>query len=313
MERGDVKLKNMLSVLNDVGSDDDNDEDVDKEVLEIFSRSKKERKRRKKRSKNDLAKKSDDDSTKPSITENVETDESDEEDIFDVRCKTTIGKFHLTKFQSGGAGKCILYDDEWFTPNEFERNCGSRAKKYKVSLFVNNKPIIKLLESRNVNTPSRSGSRSGRTTPLSGRSTPLSGKSTPAKEATDTKRAFPDSPQRTPKSTRKGKRRKLINEEPIVEEVNEVEDVKKEETIVTVEDDSTPAVSKTPKSTRKGRRRKVLDQEPIVEEVNEVEEIKENEENDSTPAPTPGRVVVGILMGKDDCHYFVKLSLSLNL
>ena len=89
VERGDVKLKNMLSVLNDVGSDDD-EEDVDKEVLEIFSRSKKERKRRKKRSKNDLAKKFDDDSTKPSITENVETDESDEEDIFDVRCLSLI-------------------------------------------------------------------------------------------------------------------------------------------------------------------------------------------------------------------------------
>merc|ERR1712059_210392 len=86
-------------------------------------------------------------------------------EVFEVRCKRSVGELHLSKFTSGGKGLSILYEGSWHTPNAFEILAGSRAKKYKVSLFVNNKPFIKLLTDRNISTPTRSDSRSGRSTP----------------------------------------------------------------------------------------------------------------------------------------------------
>merc|ERR1712098_350348 len=104
---------------------------------------------------------------------NLSTDDGEDvkgtadEDVFEVRCKRAVGEFHLSKFISGGQGNCIFYDNEWHTPNAFELQAGSRSKKYKASLFVNDKPIIKLLEARNVATPGR---KDGRVTPQEERS-----------------------------------------------------------------------------------------------------------------------------------------------
>ena len=39
----------------------------------------------------------------------------------------------IKKFKSGGIGKCIQLDEEWITPNEFEKRSGSRGKY--LSLF----------------------------------------------------------------------------------------------------------------------------------------------------------------------------------
>merc|ERR1712083_410016 len=86
--------------------------------------------------------------------------------VYEVRCRRAIGEFHIFKFVSGSKGDCILYEGSWLSPNEFEKEAGSRSKKYKSSLFVNNKPIVKLLEEKNISTSSRSNSRSGRSTPV---------------------------------------------------------------------------------------------------------------------------------------------------
>jgi len=156
----DEKLKNMLDVLNSVDSEDSSDE----EVREIFASS--NRQRRKSRQQKPPAK-----------GEREENVDGIDENIFYVRCKETTGKIHLDKFESGGFGKCISYKDEWYTPNEFEKVSGSRAKKYKVSLYVNDKPIYKLLEARQIRTVSRNDSRTpskneSRSRHCSGRSTP---------------------------------------------------------------------------------------------------------------------------------------------
>ena len=156
----DEKLKNMLNVLNSVDSEDSSDE----EVREIFASS--NRQRRKSRQQKPPAK-----------GEGEENVDGIDENIFYVRCKETTGKIHLDKFESGGFGKCINYKDEWYTPNEFEKVSGSRAKKYKVSLYVNDKPIYKLLDARQIRTVSRNDSRTpskneSRSRHCSGRSTP---------------------------------------------------------------------------------------------------------------------------------------------
>ena len=156
----DEKLKNMLDVLNSVDSEDSSDE----EVREIFASS--NRQRRKSRQQKPPAK-----------GEGEENVDGIDENIFYVRCKETTGKIHLDKFESGGFGKCINYKDEWYTPNEFEKVSGSRAKKYKVSLYVNDKPIYKLLDARQIRTVSRNDSRTpskneSRSRHCSGRSTP---------------------------------------------------------------------------------------------------------------------------------------------
>ena len=190
----DDKLRNMLSALHSVDSEDE--EELDKEVQDVFNRSSKGKRKKKKRS-----------SGPYKDTEN--SSDEDDAQVFDIRCKATTGKFHISKFKSGGEGKCIFSNDDWYTPNEFEKVSGSRAKKYKVSLFVNNRPIIKLLEARNVHTPSRCDTRSGRSSAASdvsgGRRTPL------------------ESPSmcRTPTSVKRGKgmRKKILQAEPLVEEV----------------------------------------------------------------------------------------------
>ena len=88
-------------------------------------------------------------------------------EVFEVQCRRIVGQLHLAKFVSGGEGKSIAYAGQWLTPNQFEKEAGSRSKKYKVSLFVNKKPLRKLLEEMNILTRSRSVSSSGRKTSLS--------------------------------------------------------------------------------------------------------------------------------------------------
>lgn len=152
----DETLKKMLSALQSVESDG---EACDLEVRNIVS-SNKRRKRKKRKVKK----------------EDADDGFSDSEDVFQVRCRNTQGKFHLSKFSCTGTNQCIQINETWMTPNDFETFSGSRAKKYKVSLSINNQPLGEFLEDRNIRTPSRSQSRGGRSTPQSRNS----GNSTPA-------------------------------------------------------------------------------------------------------------------------------------
>ena len=205
IEPEDVKLKNMLNVLNSVDSEDD----VDAEIMEIFTKSKKDKKKKKKKVKVKVKTRQIEKDQDASVIIDQNSDESDdceEESVFDIRCKTTMGKFHLRKFESGGQGKCIQHQDDWFTPNEFERFSGSKAKKYKVSLFVEDKPIVKFLEARNIQTPSRNSSRA-------------SGRSTPGSELGADRRTPVESPCVTPVSTRKkGRKKRILQDEPPLKE-----------------------------------------------------------------------------------------------
>ena len=45
-----------------------------------------------------------------------------------------------------GRSKCILYDNDWITPGQFENKVGSKAKKWKLSLQANDGPIGRILD-----------------------------------------------------------------------------------------------------------------------------------------------------------------------
>ena len=164
MKVEDSTLKNMLSVMQTLESE----EDEDKQIVTV-KRKKKKRKRRFQQNSSSAPP-----SPKPDV-EKIDADENEEvqmiteatAEVFEVQCRGTVGQLHLAKFVSGGEGKSIAYAGQWLTPNQFEKEAGSRSKKYKVSLFVNKKPLRKLLEERNILTRSRSVSSSGRKTSLS--------------------------------------------------------------------------------------------------------------------------------------------------
>ena len=63
-----------------------------------------------------------------------------------MTCKESKGEFHHDKFISGGKGLSIFFNDTWMTPGAFEKLAGSKAKKYKESLYVNGQRIIKLID-----------------------------------------------------------------------------------------------------------------------------------------------------------------------
>ena len=61
--------------------------------------------------------------------------------IMQVRCKAMSAYLYTSKYESGSKGKCILMDDEWLTPNEFEEKSGSKAKKYLSSIKCLGRPL----------------------------------------------------------------------------------------------------------------------------------------------------------------------------
>merc|ERR1712179_737152 len=160
----DEKLKNMLRALQAVESENECDEVTEPE------KTKKRREKKKSKTKN-KAKKEEPSPVESEVDDDIGVDievlrSTDDVDVYEVRCRRAVGEFHISKFVSGSKGECILYEGSWLSPNEFEKEAGSRSKKYKNSLFVNNKPIIKLLEEKNISTPNRSNNRSGRSTPV---------------------------------------------------------------------------------------------------------------------------------------------------
>ncbi|KAL1277768.1 hypothetical protein QQF64_024441 [Cirrhinus molitorella] len=62
-----------------------------------------------------------------------------------VTCGDKDGILHVEKFNN--MEKCIFSEDQWFTPNEFEKFGGKeRSKKWKNSIFCDNIPLQKFIE-----------------------------------------------------------------------------------------------------------------------------------------------------------------------
>ena len=66
--------------------------------------------------------------------------------IVNVSSKKLLAIMDTTKFKSGGKGKCIQLGKEWLTPNEFERQSGARARKYKCSIKCLGRPLGYFIE-----------------------------------------------------------------------------------------------------------------------------------------------------------------------
>lgn len=74
-------------------------------------------------------------------------DDSVHADILPVRCKNTNGELHKAKFGSGGRGRCIKAEGEWFTPNEFEARSGrASSKDWKRSIRYGGRTLQCLIE-----------------------------------------------------------------------------------------------------------------------------------------------------------------------
>jgi hypothetical protein len=67
--------------------------------------------------------------------------------IMRVRCKTTTALMYKTKFVSGSKGKCILFNNQWLTPNRFEEQAGSKAKQYLRSIKCLEQPLKVFVDS----------------------------------------------------------------------------------------------------------------------------------------------------------------------
>ena len=61
--------------------------------------------------------------------------------VMQVRCKSVSALLYVAKYESGSKGKCILVNEEWMTPNEFEEKAGSKAKKYLSSIKCSGRPL----------------------------------------------------------------------------------------------------------------------------------------------------------------------------
>ncbi|XP_051572052.1 nuclear body protein SP140-like isoform X2 [Myxocyprinus asiaticus] len=75
-----------------------------------------------------------------------------------VTCGDKEGVLYLDKFDN--AEKCILSEEQWFKPTEFEKFGGKgRNKKWKSSILYNGIPIQKLIEGRSLLSPTFRKSR----------------------------------------------------------------------------------------------------------------------------------------------------------
>ena len=67
--------------------------------------------------------------------------------VMTVTCKSMTAKMYKEKFESGGKGKCILFQQEWWTPNRFEEMAGSKSRKYLASIKCLGRPLGEFVES----------------------------------------------------------------------------------------------------------------------------------------------------------------------
>ena len=77
----------------------------------------------------------------------LEATEITDKDVLEVSCKGFKAKFHMKEWNGvDGRSKCILYNDDWISPGEFEKKAGSKANKWKTSLQANGGPIGMILD-----------------------------------------------------------------------------------------------------------------------------------------------------------------------
>ncbi|KAJ8684386.1 hypothetical protein QAD02_020178 [Eretmocerus hayati] len=67
--------------------------------------------------------------------------------VLPIRCKTTNAELHKSRFGSGGRGRCIRYNEEWYTPSEFEALCGrASSKDWKRSIRFGGRSLQTLID-----------------------------------------------------------------------------------------------------------------------------------------------------------------------
>lgn len=67
--------------------------------------------------------------------------------VLPIRCKHTNAHLHKSKFGSGGRGRCIRLEGEWYTPSEFEALCGrASSKDWKRSIRFGGRSIQTLID-----------------------------------------------------------------------------------------------------------------------------------------------------------------------
>ncbi|XKL65016.1 hypothetical protein PGB90_005102 [Kerria lacca] len=69
--------------------------------------------------------------------------------VLHVRCKNTNAELHKRRFGSGGRGRCIKLNNQWFTPSEFEAHCGrASSKDWKRSIRFGGRSLQSLIDER---------------------------------------------------------------------------------------------------------------------------------------------------------------------
>ncbi|GAB0093059.1 Deformed epidermal autoregulatory factor 1 [Sergentomyia squamirostris] len=68
-------------------------------------------------------------------------------EVLPIRCKTTTAELYKGRLGSGGRGRCIKYKDNWFTPSEFEQECGrGSSKDWKRSIRFGGRSLQALID-----------------------------------------------------------------------------------------------------------------------------------------------------------------------
>ncbi|XP_061576813.1 deformed epidermal autoregulatory factor 1 homolog isoform X1 [Cololabis saira] len=69
-----------------------------------------------------------------------------------VRCRNTSGVLYKNRLGSGGKGRCIKHNQQWFTPTEFEGMAGrASSKDWKRSIRYAGRPLLCLIQERILN------------------------------------------------------------------------------------------------------------------------------------------------------------------
>ncbi|XP_035498471.1 deformed epidermal autoregulatory factor 1 homolog isoform X2 [Scophthalmus maximus] len=69
-----------------------------------------------------------------------------------VRCRNTSGVLYKNRLGSGGKGRCIKHNQQWFTPTEFEGMSGrASSKDWKRSIRYAGRPLLCLIQERILN------------------------------------------------------------------------------------------------------------------------------------------------------------------
>ncbi|KAM9352126.1 deformed epidermal autoregulatory factor 1 homolog [Symphorus nematophorus] len=69
-----------------------------------------------------------------------------------VRCRNTSGVLYKNRLGSGGKGRCIRHNQQWFTPTEFEALAGrASSKDWKRSIRYAGRPLLCLIQERILN------------------------------------------------------------------------------------------------------------------------------------------------------------------